>query len=361
VRLREERLSPCVMSGGRSGIRSAALGPQSASVKVSVKALASASVGALMGALRVGQMVGLMVGLALLSGPVPALAAEADGATPDIAAPEPAASHNETSRTSSPSSSSSKTIPADGATCRLPRHEALNITDRAAPDSDGQTPAAASAPALDITAVHAAASAVAADPLLGGTDKVRYLRFKDTDKKEDKKTDTSMAGWWIELIKGLSTGMRIAIWLLGAGVLIWIFLRLRDWVQLQRTGTLVAAVAPTHVGSLDIRPESLPEDIGAAARALWQQGQPRAALSLLYRGALSRLVHVHGVPIRAASTESDCLALAQPRLSPASHRYLSQLISGWQIVAYAQREVASDDFEALCRHFDERLTQGATP
>ena len=53
-----------------------------------------------------------------------------------------------------------------------------------------------------------------------------------------------------------------------------------------------AFVAPTHVRDLDIRPESLPDDIGAAARALWDRGEHRAALALLYRGLLSRLAHV---------------------------------------------------------------------
>ena len=49
-------------------------------------------------------------------------------------------------------------------------------------------------------------------------------------------------------------------------------------------------VAPTHVRDLDIRPETLPADIGAAARQLWERGEQRAALALLYRGMLSRLV-----------------------------------------------------------------------
>lgn len=117
---------------------------------------------------------------------------------------------------------------------------------------------------------------------------------------------------------------------------------------------------PTHVGSLDIRPESLPADIGAAARALWQRGEGRAALSLLYRGALSRLVHGHGVPIRAASTESECLALAATRLAPAAHAFLAQLIAGWQAVAYARRELSPEDFERLCAGFDAATATGVS-
>ena len=88
-------------------------------------------------------------------------------------------------------------------------------------------------------------------------------------------------------------------------------------------------VAPSHVRDLDIRPESLPDDVGAAALALWERGEQRAALALLYRGALSRLVHVHAVPIRASSTEGECLALARPRLAEPSARYAARLVEIW--------------------------------
>src|SRR6202000_1197205 len=88
--------------------------------------------------------------------------------------------------------------------------------------------------------------------------------------------------------------------------------------------------APTHVQDLDIRPESLPENVGAAARGLWEGGDHRAALSLLYRGLLSRLVHVHHVPIRDSSTEGDTLQLAATRLSEDKQDYVTRLIRVWQ-------------------------------
>lgn len=208
--------------------------------------------------------------------------------------------------------------------------------------------------------VAAAASAVEADPLLGGVDKVRYLRFKDkTPAKKEDRTKRSPSSWWVELIQNLGTGMRVAMWLVGAALFIWVLLRLRDWLKLRGVKPAVASVAPTHVGSLDIRPDSLPSSIGAAARELWQRGEVRAATSLLYRGALSRLVHVHAVPIRAASTESDCLSLSEPRLAPSAHRFLVQLVGSWQTVAYAGRALDPLDFEQLCTGFDAHLGEGA--
>ncbi|ANH70392.1 hypothetical protein ABE85_09130 [Mitsuaria sp. 7] len=245
---------------------------------------------------------------------------------------------------------------------------------RAQPSASESASASASAPvvapvpvkvaasAIDADAVWTAEGEVRADPLWAGDEKKKVLRFKkkSKDQEPEKKAQTPDDSlWWIELFKNLSSGLRVALWLIVAAALIWVLLRLRDWLKGQEGGRALKAAPPTHVGSLDIRPESLPDDIGAAARALWQRGEQRAALSLLYRGALSRLVHGHGVPIRSASTERECLVLAAARVSPASLDFLSRLVSGWQTVAYAQRELPADRFEALCADFDARMAQGS--
>jgi hypothetical protein len=110
-------------------------------------------------------------------------------------------------------------------------------------------------------------------------------------------------------------------------------------------------VAPSHVRDLDIRPESLPDDVGAAALALWERGEQRAALALLYRGALSRLVHVHSVPIRASSTEGECLSLAKPRVPAAAAKYAAQLVETWTGAVYGARAPTPGVVQALCAEF----------
>jgi Domain of unknown function (DUF4129) len=225
----------------------------------------------------------------------------------------------------------------------------------ASADTEVSTGAVAQ-PALSASAVRAAASAVAADPLLPGSEKTKSLRLKDKDhEKKPRKPDDGR--WWLDMIGALSAGLRVAMWLCVAGLLIWVLLRLRDWLGGASGVRSLAALPPTHVGSLDIRPESLPADIGSAARALIDRGEQRAALSLLYRGALSRLVHGHGVPIRAASTENECLALAAARLAPASQTFLAELVASWQAVAYARRLLPPESLAQLCDAFDARLQQ----
>ncbi len=215
---------------------------------------------------------------------------------------------------------------------------------------------AASAPAINAAAVRAAASAVQADPLMPGTEKSKTLRFKpDTEQEKERKKPDEDLNWWMELIGTLSAGLRVAMWLVCAGLFIWVLMRAYRWLRPDLGGFESTTLPPTHVGTLDIRPESLPADIGIAARALWQRGETRGALSLLYRGALSRLVHGHSVPIRAASTEGDCLRLSARRLQAEPQAFLSLLIACWQAVAYAQRQPSSEDLERLCAEFDRQL------
>jgi hypothetical protein len=68
--------------------------------------------------------------------------------------------------------------------------------------------------------------------------------------------------------------------------------------------------AATEIGGLDIRPESLPDDVAAGVRQLWEKGERRAALALLYRATLSRLVNEDGLLLTRGATEEDCLRVA---------------------------------------------------
>jgi len=114
-------------------------------------------------------------------------------------------------------------------------------------------------------------------------------------------------------------------------------------------------IIPTHVQDLDIRPESLPDNIGSAARALWDGGDQRAALSLLYRGLLSRLVHVHNIPIRDSSTEGDTLELTATRMREDKRDYVTRLIRVWQHAVYGGRAPDSGALHGLCDEFAPAL------
>ena len=87
------------------------------------------------------------------------------------------------------------------------------------------------------------------------------------------------------------------------------------------------------------------------ARVLWDRGEHRASLALLYRGMLSRLAHVHGVPIRDSSTEGDCLSLAATHLSQLPCEYASRLIGVWQEFVYGGESTEPSTVYILCDGF----------
>lgn len=147
------------------------------------------------------------------------------------------------------------------------------------------------------------------------------------------------------------------LWAGAIVLLLWLALSYRRWLGLftPRPRAPRPERTPELVLGMEIRPERLPESVAAAALALWRQGQPAAALSLLYRGALGTLVHRRGMSLTDGATEGDCLRAVRDHAAEPLAGYFGRLTRAWQTVAYAQRPVADAELEALCRQWDEHF------
>jgi hypothetical protein len=205
--------------------------------------------------------------------------------------------------------------------------------------------------------VTAAIEKLRADPNLAGERQIRTLRFRGQDKLNER----GDAGSWLRgFFEWLGAMSRLLVWAIGAVLaflLAWFVVKMfRD---VGSPAALATSAPPTHVRDLDIRPESLPDDIGAAALELWSKGQHRAALALLYRGLLSKLAHTHRLPIRDSTTEGDCVALAAKQLQPAQSEFVSRLVSSWQRATYGGREPSDDEVRTLCAEFASALAPSA--
>ena len=228
-----------------------------------------------------------------------------------------------------------------------------SISVAAAPVDRPVMPAKGDSPGL--AEIERALEAVKADPNLATERTIKMLRWKGATEAKRPGMPSWLA-WIGNLFLWLEQSARILVWLTAvvlAGMLVVYILRLVR----ARGGTRSeeSFVAPTHVQDLDIRPETLPRDIGAAARALWDRGEQRASLALLYRGLLSRLAHVHRVPIRDSSTEGDCLALAASHLPQGRHEYASRLVRVWQRAVYGRDEVPAEIVYGICDGFAPAL------
>jgi hypothetical protein len=198
---------------------------------------------------------------------------------------------------------------------------------------------------------------VKADPNLATDRTIRTLRWKDSTTTARRSGIPAWLIWIAGLFRWLEQSARVLVWcaaLVLAGLLVGFIVRL---VRTHRvTHRAERFVVPTHVRDLDIRPESLPGDIGEAAHALWDRGEHRAALALLYRGMLSRLAHVHRIPIRDSSTEGECLTLAAAGLlTPSRREYASRLVGVWQRSVYGREAVQAATVYALCDQFASEL------
>jgi hypothetical protein len=229
-----------------------------------------------------------------------------------------------------------------------------------APGQPGAGGSPAPPAALPREQVQQAVEQLRQDPELGGKRKQRSLRLKNRD--QPKPAETRPLPWLVEFFRWLAETSRLLVWVLGAATVAVLLVGLRRWFRWHR-GHAAARLPelPSHVRDLDIRRESLPSDVGAAARALRQRGQARGALSLLYRGALSRLVHGHAVPVRAASTEDECVRLAAATLVPAAGEFFARLVRAWQLAVYGGRLPEDAEVLALCAGFDSQLGRPDPP
>ena len=149
---------------------------------------------------------------------------------------------------------------------------------------------------------------------------------------------------WHGIGYALSRAAEVLLW--GAGIaaiayaLWWIAQRLPRGLQPPRE----AYRAPEALFGMELAPEKLPIDVADAAAALAREGRPREALSLLYRGALSELVHKRGVHLLPSHTEGEAVRLA-------GMPYFATLVEAWRRCAYASRLPSTTEVQDLAQTY----------
>ena len=217
--------------------------------------------------------------------------------------------------------------------------------------------AAAAEPAAPTSQqVRDATEAVFNDPDLHGLKADRVLRFRNRERDAVEPDAGPDLRWLRELMRWIADAGRGLVWLGMAALAALLIVSLRRWLAVRGEAAAGRALAlPSHVRDLDIRPESLPDDLPAAVRSLWQRGEHRSALSLLNRGALSRLVHEHELPVRASSTEGECSALAARHLDAGRAAFVARLVGLWQLAVYGAHLPEGSAVLAVCEQFDAQL------
>ena len=135
-----------------------------------------------------------------------------------------------------------------------------------------------------------------------------YLDYDKDDEKDEDIADPDMA-WLSGVIKLISVIVEAALWVVPFVILFYLY-RYRDyWFNLIHGKDLSKkdVSMPDTLFGLDVRQESLPDNVEASAQELWQHNQCREAVSLLYRGALVALFKEYQFDLAAGATEQDCI------------------------------------------------------
>lgn len=186
------------------------------------------------------------------------------------------------------------------------------------------------------------------------------LKFKKERKPEADKPRPAWLKALDAFFRKLGDLSRVLIWVGGAILVLILLFTLHYWWRMTAPGRVRARVAlPTEVGGLDIRPESLPDDVAAAALAAWERGDRVQALSLLYRGALSALVVRHAAVIRASSTEQECVRAARKVVPAQAADSFARLTQSRLLAIYAQRWPSTETVRALCSEYSQHFAATA--
>jgi hypothetical protein len=162
--------------------------------------------------------------------------------------------------------------------------------------------------------------------------------------------------------QGTASLLEIVVWTAVFGVIAYLLYHLSrnaEWMQnliglrQERRREL-----PSELFGLDVRAESLPDDIAAEALLQLRQGQLRRALSLLYRGSLIRLISEHQLDIPGSATEGECQRLVERRRGAEEADFFSRLTQLWLITAYAHILPEAQQIERLCHDWQQVYGDG---
>jgi hypothetical protein len=172
-----------------------------------------------------------------------------------------------------------------------------------------------------------------------------YKEVKRWEPRAQETKSSELDTTWLQAIGyALAKVGEILLWV-GAGALVAYALWWAARTLPRRAPQPEPYQPPASLFGMELAPEKLPPDVATAAAALAREGRLREALGLLYRGALSELVHKHGVQLLPSHTEGDVIRLS------ANISFLQDLIDTWRRCAYARRMPPAAEVERLAAEY----------
>ncbi|MCK7597833.1 hypothetical protein M0G74_11180 [Microbulbifer sp. CAU 1566] len=186
---------------------------------------------------------------------------------------------------------------------------------------------------------------------------IAFIEFLEGLGGDDEvEADTETDGAIGPLLAGI---IEVLLWAIAATLVLYLLWQFRHTIRRgigfrPRNKAGSTQQRPQTLFGLDVRSESLPDDVTAEVLKLWHSGAQREALGLLYRASLSHLISHFECDFQDHFTEAECAQLVREeaeqdaRLQPALVQFFGLLTATWQQQAYAHRPPASTKLESLC-------------
>ena len=189
--------------------------------------------------------------------------------------------------------------------------------------------------------------------------KVMGWRYIDRDEEIPKDRETPE--WLKSFSAFLAKVLEFSLWILVAAAIIALYVFRKYWLPLLEINTKTKAVEqPDILFGMDVRSDSLPDDVLASARTLWQADNSRGALSLLYRSALIQLINRDQLELKHSHTEGDILRLSKTELHETRQQYFQKLSKQWVQIAYAHQPPNDAEMEYLLAHWEPDFAKPAS-
>ncbi|MDH5324683.1 MAG: DUF4129 domain-containing protein [Gammaproteobacteria bacterium] len=180
---------------------------------------------------------------------------------------------------------------------------------------------------------------------------INFIEFLEKYQSESKPDDekSNISGLAILLAKMLE----ILLWVGVVVLVVFLVYHYRDYIKSLAKGMRPSrkpkVQPPEILFGLDVRKESLPENVPDKVLSIWQSGAAREALGLLYRATLSRLIHQYHIEFNESHTEKECADIVHQSALQELDVYMQKLTRIWQRLAYGHRMPEESDVVALCR------------
>lgn len=196
----------------------------------------------------------------------------------------------------------------------------------------------------------------------------KIWNFEDENKEEELDINPDLE-WLGVIIRFLSMIIEAALWLIPVVIIFYLYTYREYWLNLVQGNGFKKDQPdiPDTLFGLDIRQETMPDDIENSAIELWQHKEFRQAVSLLYRASLAALFRQYKFELPAGATEQDCIrqielskkiqtdeipVITDPRIT--RFKDLTQI---WINIAYAHRLPDDVNFNQICNGWNQCFSE----